>query len=57
MSPAEFKAQAIRYLEPIRALGAEKRAGWVSGLGHGVLPGTPEENVRSFVKLIREVMA
>ncbi len=57
LSPEEFKTQALRYLEPIKALGLEKRAGWVSGLGHGVLPGTPEANVRSFVKLIREVMA
>ncbi len=49
--------QAIKYLEPIKAMSQEARAGWVSGLGHGVLPLTPEANVRSFVKLIREVMA
>jgi uroporphyrinogen decarboxylase len=30
--------------------------GWVCGLGHGVLPNTPEENVRLFVKTVREVL-
>jgi uroporphyrinogen decarboxylase len=53
----EFKRLAERYLLDIKRLTPEQRAGWVSGLGHGVLPATPEENVRSFVKLIREVMA
>jgi len=31
-------------------------AGWICGLGHGVLPGTPEDNVRLFVDTVREVM-
>jgi uroporphyrinogen decarboxylase len=57
LSPAEFKAQAVRYLEPMRNLSLEQRAGWVSGLGHGVLPATPEVNVRELVRLVREVMA
>jgi uroporphyrinogen decarboxylase len=57
LSPDEFKLQAQKYLEDVRKLSVEERAGWVSGLGHGVLPQTPEENVRSLVKLVREVMA
>lgn len=56
LEPEDFRIQALRYLEDIRRLPVEKRAGWVSGLGHGVLPGTPEENVRTLVKLVREVM-
>ena len=28
-------------------------SGWVCGLGHGILPQTPEQNVRDFVKSIR----
>lgn len=56
MSPAEFAAQAERYLGELRKLPIEARAGWVSGLGHGVLPGTPEENVRNLVKMIREAL-
>lgn len=57
LAPEEFKVRAECYLEDVRKLSLEERAGWVSGLGHGVLPQTPEENVRSMVKLVREVMA
>ena len=57
LAPQEFKNQVERYLAPLKKLSIEERAGWVSGLGHGVLPGTPEENVRSLVKMVREVMA
>jgi len=32
------------------------RTGWICGLGHGVLPQTPEENVRLFVNTVREVV-
>ncbi len=52
----EFKMEAERYLMNVRSLPVEKRAGWVCGLGHGVLPKTPEENVRTFVRLVREVL-
>jgi uroporphyrinogen decarboxylase len=37
----------------VRALDASVRRGWVCGLGHGVLPGTPEESVRTFVTRVR----
>jgi uroporphyrinogen decarboxylase len=57
LSPSDFEARALAYLEPIRGLSPEERAGWVSGLGHGVLQHTPEDNVRRMVQLIREVMA
>jgi len=49
----ELKRQILRYLEP---LVKHSRDGWVCGLGHGVLPGTPEDNVRIFVETVREVM-
>jgi uroporphyrinogen decarboxylase len=52
-STDEFKRQLDRYLRP---LVGESRTGWVCGLGHGVLPGTPEDNVRRFVATVREVM-
>ena len=32
------------------------RTGWVCGLGHGVLPKTPEDNVRMFVNTVREII-
>lgn len=51
----QFEERALRYLKGIRALSDKERRGWVSGLGHGVLPGTPEANVRRFVQLVREV--
>ncbi|TAN36425.1 MAG: uroporphyrinogen decarboxylase [Verrucomicrobia bacterium] len=43
------------WLEPLRQLTPEQRRGWVCGLGHGVLPATPEAHVRRFVKTVREV--
>jgi uroporphyrinogen decarboxylase len=42
----------VRYLEP---LVNQPRPGWICGLGHGILPGTPEDNVRLFVNTVREV--
>ena len=45
------------FLRPIVALDAAARRGWICGLGHGVLPGTPEPAVRRFVETIRQVFA
>jgi uroporphyrinogen decarboxylase len=42
-----------RFLAPLRELDADVRRGWICGLGHGVLPGTPEESVRTFVQRVR----
>lgn len=33
---------------------ADLRAGWICGLGHGVLQQTPEKNVHLFLRLHRE---
>lgn len=52
----KFESEARRYLETMRALGSENRRGWVAGLGHGVLPQTPEANVRRYVELVREIL-
>jgi uroporphyrinogen decarboxylase len=49
----ELKKHLHRYLEP---LSNRATPGWICGLGHGVLPGTPEDNVRLFVDTVREVM-
>jgi uroporphyrinogen decarboxylase len=48
----ELKQHLTRYLEPLMD---QERPGWICGLGHGVLPGTPEDNVRLFVNTVREV--
>ena len=50
-----FTAELKRYLAPLRELTTAQRSGWVCGLGHGVLPQTPEDNVKKFVDTIREV--
>jgi uroporphyrinogen decarboxylase len=51
--PDELKKRLTKYLELLKR---SDRSGWICGLGHGVLPGTPEENVRIFVDTVREVM-
>ncbi len=51
----EFKRRVDEYLAPYKLLSKEERRNWVCGLGHGVLPQTPEEHVRYFVKHVREV--
>jgi len=48
----ELKKHLQRYLDPLSNRAAP---GWICGLGHGVLPGTPEDNVRIFVDTVREV--
>jgi uroporphyrinogen decarboxylase len=51
--PEELERQLRSWLQPI----IQKRpSGWICGLGHGVLPTTPEDNVRLFVDTVREVM-
>lgn len=57
LPPDEFRSELLAWLEPLRKLTPEERPGWVCGLGHGVLPRTPEENVRTFVQTVREVFA
>ncbi len=57
MEPSEFEKWAGRYLSELRELNLADRVGWVAGLGHGVLPGTPEANVRRYVQLVREIIA
>jgi uroporphyrinogen decarboxylase len=55
--PSEFEFKLNEYLKPLLKLSPDERAGWVCGLGHGVLPATPEDNVRTFIKTVREVFA
>ena len=42
------------YLKPFQELSVDQRKGWVCGLGHGILPKTPEKNVRSFIEIVRK---
>ena len=52
-SREELKRHLENFLDPFIK---HDRAGWICGLGHGVLPKTPEENVRLFVNTVREVL-
>ena len=45
------------FIQPLRRLDVSARRGWICGLGHGVLPGTPEASVRTFVTRVREAFA
>jgi uroporphyrinogen decarboxylase len=57
LPPLDLIAAIDGFLAPIRALTREQRRGWICGLGHGVLPGTPEWAVRTFVTSVREAFA
>jgi len=50
---ADFEREAEAWLAPLASLSHQERAGWVCGLGHGVLPKTPERNVRALVDIVR----
>lgn len=49
-----FKAHLNSYLDRYKELSLQDRAGWVCGLGHGVLPKTPENHVKYFVEAVRK---
>ncbi|MDG2061041.1 MAG: uroporphyrinogen decarboxylase family protein [SAR86 cluster bacterium] len=51
----EFISYLDPYLERMASLSDEDKAGWVCGLGHGVLKTTDQENVKEFVKRARSV--
>ena len=53
----DFKVTLDDYLLPFKSLNPKDRAPWVCGLGHGVLPQTPEKNVKHFVQRVREVFS
>lgn len=57
LDATDFEKQLRNYLQPILELTPEQRCGWICGLGHGVLPKTPEANVKRFVNLVREMCA
>lgn len=50
----ELERRLREVFAQVRDLPASARRGWISGLGHGVLPKTPESSVRLFLKLQKE---
>ena len=57
LSAPELDAALTSFLDPIAALSETERRGWICGLGHGVLPATPESAVRAFVDAVRRRFA
>lgn len=57
MDEMDFKKALRNFLAPMKELSLEQRAGWVCGLGHGVLPKTPEKNVKYFVDTVRKELS
>lgn len=53
----EFEAAVRAYLATFQEVSEKGRSGWVAGLGHGVLPLTPERHVKRYVELVREIFA
>ncbi len=53
----DLEAKLRQVWGKVKELPAQDRANWICGLGHGVMPLTPEANVRLFVKLSREIFA
>jgi uroporphyrinogen decarboxylase len=51
----QLQSELEAYFTPIQKLDSNALKGWICGLGHGVLPLTPEENVRCFVRMQREI--
>ena len=50
----EFLLDFNDFLKKMKSLSVTDRAGWICSLNHGVLPKTPEDNVRHFIEAIRE---
>lgn len=55
LSPTELEKKLRETFLKVKALPLEARKGWICGLGHGVLPKTPENNVRLFIKIQKEI--
>mgnify|MGYP001283311579 FL=1 len=53
----EFKKDFDKYVDHIQNINEKDRAGWVCGLGHGILKDTPEENVHYFIETIRKIFS
>lgn len=57
LSENELRPRLESWFSQLATIPQRKRRGWVCGLGHGILPTTPEANVRLFLRLRDEVFA
>lgn len=57
LETSAFKRELTAYLATFKRLSMEERAGWVCGLGHGVLPKTPESHIKVFIEEVRKAFS
>jgi uroporphyrinogen decarboxylase len=50
----ELRGKVLSVYDRVLRVTPRKLDGWISGLGHGVLPKTPEQNVKNLVNLNHE---
>lgn len=55
LEPAELERRLRSVFAKVKELGPDVRRGWVCGLGHGILQQTPEDNVRLFLRVQKEI--
>ena len=55
LEPAELERRLRDVFSRVLKLPKSARRGWICGLGHGVLPKTPESNVQLFLRIQREM--
>jgi uroporphyrinogen decarboxylase len=53
----EYLSDFQKFVSQMQQLSKKDRKGWLCSLSHGVLPKTPENNVRHFVKEIRNTFS
>ncbi|MFN8945948.1 MAG: uroporphyrinogen decarboxylase family protein [Pseudobdellovibrionaceae bacterium] len=56
LETSDFKQHLTQYWNSYKELTPQERSNWVCGLGHGVLPKTPEKHVKYFVEYAREAL-
>ncbi len=57
LSGAALTRVLDEFLDPVAQLSPAQRRGWICGLGHGVLQGTPASSVKTFVQAVRKRLA
>lgn len=57
LDPRELDLKLRKIFDSVKKLPVQSRAGWICGLGHGILPKTPEANVRLFLKIQKELFS
>jgi uroporphyrinogen decarboxylase len=55
LDPQELEKRLRDVFAKVLALDARHRQGWICGLGHGVLQKTPEQNVKLFLRIQKEM--